>query len=291
MYYPYFRGKQFDLLAIKELVKAGGLSKQIVPIIEPVKQSKTLLQTLELLRETQHPFYLIDNPESGAFLTTEGQAILQELARGHRGHILTEPLTTADQEDRTLWYAKSVTPLKESDPQFLQGRFLVPPEMRILRQLQGASELILLEDVFTRLPRNSYYREFEEELFTNRHHNYATRGFGGFGDFSLDNRIYYEQGYPDRDLCLHLVYPDQNGQLRVHHFTSPPDSDEERLSQKEKFLLLMESVISSLQEGILPPTRGLELLTKAAFAERFPGMGVMRKAVIMHHLEVMGTVL
>ncbi|RGW12894.1 sce7725 family protein [Enterococcus asini] len=89
MYYPYLRGKQFDLLALKELVKAERLKKTIVPVIEPVKQSKTLLQTLEVFRQKGQPFYLIDNPQAGDFLTETGLETLQELAQGHRAHIIT----------------------------------------------------------------------------------------------------------------------------------------------------------------------------------------------------------
>jgi hypothetical protein len=42
MYYPYLRGKQFDLLALKESLQRHVLSPKIVPIIEPVRDSATL---------------------------------------------------------------------------------------------------------------------------------------------------------------------------------------------------------------------------------------------------------
>lgn len=42
MYYPYLRGKQFDLLALKESLNRGLLSTKIQPIIEPVRDSATL---------------------------------------------------------------------------------------------------------------------------------------------------------------------------------------------------------------------------------------------------------
>lgn len=46
MYYPLLRGRQNELLAIKELLDASALSSKIVPVIEPVKLSPTLVNTL-----------------------------------------------------------------------------------------------------------------------------------------------------------------------------------------------------------------------------------------------------
>lgn len=51
MYYPYLRGKQFDLLALKESVNRGLLSKRIEPIIEPVRDSATLKGVVELFQK------------------------------------------------------------------------------------------------------------------------------------------------------------------------------------------------------------------------------------------------
>ena len=37
MYFPYFRGRQYELLALKELVKYSLLGKSVIPVVEPVK--------------------------------------------------------------------------------------------------------------------------------------------------------------------------------------------------------------------------------------------------------------
>ncbi|XFE28377.1 sce7725 family protein [Listeria innocua] len=47
MYYPYLRGKQFDLLALKEALSRGLLSNKIHPVIEPVRDSATLKNVIE----------------------------------------------------------------------------------------------------------------------------------------------------------------------------------------------------------------------------------------------------
>ena len=43
IYFPYLRGRQFELIALRELVEKGVLSSRITPIIEPVKLSSTLV--------------------------------------------------------------------------------------------------------------------------------------------------------------------------------------------------------------------------------------------------------
>ena len=47
MYFPILRGRQFELLALRELLNKGVLSNQVIPIIEPVKVSTTFVKTIE----------------------------------------------------------------------------------------------------------------------------------------------------------------------------------------------------------------------------------------------------
>ncbi len=291
-YYPFLRGKQFDLLALKELSLNGLLSPSVIPVIEPAKSSKTLFQTVALMEKQGQPFYLIDNPRAGDFLTETGLEELGRLAKGHRSHILNEPLslesptTALSSEPPVLWIADSAAPLKESDPESIrQSCFLAAPEFRILRLLKHSQKVVVSQDPFTRLPRNSYYREAADELF---YGDLCEQNDWEISDFLMDSRIYYEQSYPDRDLCLHLSYQEEKNQLRVRHFVSPQDPEAAVRSQKEKFLLLMTEVQEFFSQR--PATAGLQLLFNAHTEGRFPGMGVLRKAAVMHHLQTMSRI-
>lgn len=44
MYFPYLRGRQFELIALRELLEGKRISEKVIPIIEPVKPSSTLLK-------------------------------------------------------------------------------------------------------------------------------------------------------------------------------------------------------------------------------------------------------
>lgn len=39
MYFPYLRGRQYELIALRELINNDKLSEHVTPIIEPVKVS------------------------------------------------------------------------------------------------------------------------------------------------------------------------------------------------------------------------------------------------------------
>lgn len=54
MYYPYLRGKQYELIAVRELIEKKLISKNVVPIIEPIKETATLRSTLETGIENNH---------------------------------------------------------------------------------------------------------------------------------------------------------------------------------------------------------------------------------------------
>ena len=51
MYFPYLRGKQFELIAIRELVEMMSATGKIIPIIEPVKEVASYKKTFEALHQ------------------------------------------------------------------------------------------------------------------------------------------------------------------------------------------------------------------------------------------------
>ncbi|MBL1229189.1 sce7725 family protein [Enterococcus sp. BWB1-3] len=279
MYYPYFRGKQFDLLALTALLEKERLSRNILPIIEPVKNSNALKKLLSESQKKQHPFYLIQNPQSGDFLTAEGVDFLNSLPSAN-ALIIKQPIETLDETPELLIVNES-TPILESDWLNNQTAVLLPEEFRLLQKIKGPK--ILSQDVFTRLPKTIFYQEVPDELFSTTHLSYKKRGFVGFSDFSIDSRIYYEGGYPSPILSLHLVYF-EGRVLRIHHFLS----SEEAPSQQDKFFELMNEVTDWLKKLCGDtPTLGIQLLIDSVNIQKFPGMGVMRKAAVMHHLELM----
>lgn len=282
VYYPYFRGKQFDLLALKTLAQSEKLSENIQPVIEPVKNSATLQGTLKELTKKERSFYLIDNPQAGDFLTEDGLQQLAEITVP-KAHII-DSLWEGAKDPQLLVADKAAAITRFSANLVSEVPVIVPLEFRILEKVSGPK--ILSEDPFTRV-RNSFYPENRDESFTDSYRTFRRRGFVGFSDFTLDSRIYYDKSYPSRTLVLHLTYPTST-EVRIRHFTAAA----EEIPFKEQYFQIMEQVLS--EESRLfgeERTAGLQLLVDAYEAARFPGMGVMRKAAVMHHLEIIGRVL
>ena len=68
MYFPYFRGRQYELLALKELASQKLISESIIPIVEPIKQIPALKNALKAFNDTGLPIGIIVNPEVGGLV-------------------------------------------------------------------------------------------------------------------------------------------------------------------------------------------------------------------------------
>lgn len=69
MYFPYVRGRQYELLALRELALNNLLGSTVIPIVEPVKLSPTLVNTMEDFIKLEQPIAIIGDPSVGSFLS------------------------------------------------------------------------------------------------------------------------------------------------------------------------------------------------------------------------------
>ena len=68
MYFPILRGRQFELLALRECVNKNLLSNKIIPIVEPVKVSSTYTKTVDSFIKAGKPIAVIRNPQVGSWI-------------------------------------------------------------------------------------------------------------------------------------------------------------------------------------------------------------------------------
>lgn len=69
MYIPYLRARQFELIALRELLEHHKIDKNILPLIEPVKLTPTLILTIEAFIQARQTLAVILNPTVGSFST------------------------------------------------------------------------------------------------------------------------------------------------------------------------------------------------------------------------------
>jgi len=78
MYFPYVRGRQYELLALKELIMTERLSEHITPILEPVKLSSTLSKTMEEFVKRNRNLCVICNPAVGSFNSDMNDELIEQ---------------------------------------------------------------------------------------------------------------------------------------------------------------------------------------------------------------------
>lgn len=301
MYYPYLRGRQNELLAIRELSSCSLLSKNVVPIIEPVKLSPTLVSTVQKFNIDNRRLVLIGNPKVGSYSSDarnpknlKNLESLKDAIKNSefisRGWIVDKQTS----EKINSWVengfpVEAITCLclnadniRHLDGVGIRGYKSVIPYAPAFRRIRG--DRILLEDAFNKMPRNADYAENEDEFFSNTHLYYMEDGFIGFSDYSIIGEEYNESGFAPHAVAIHIVYFDSGKELRVHHFVSK-DSDDIR-DPAGKFYQALTDLVE-WNKTMKQDTVAIKKFEEIFEAQTYPGLGVIKKLSIMHHLELM----
>lgn len=294
-YYPYLRGRMYDLLALKTLCEQGQLGAHVIPIIEPVRDSKELQRTVQAFIKAQQPFSLISNPQVSVYglNSTKLHPLpdLRDLPFFHPAAILAadfnRDFVTASTGQQSLLIARNYRLLNayRADPLLKQTTLAIGAEAR-LHALAG-NHGILLTDSLTTPDHVADYAQLADEFFAPAYWHRSPVGFDGFGDYSLIGHRYFDKGMPSRAIALHVIYVTADGQLRIHHFVSTSNAN--MRGQKQKFFEALTQLVAWAPAHLtgLNRTPALEQLLAYAQASRFPGLGIVKKLSLMHHLQLM----
>jgi hypothetical protein len=300
MYFPYFRGRQYEMLALRELVSGRLLSKSVVPVVEPVKLTSTFEGTLRAFTDTQSRIALIFNPTVGEFagadnfvdvyntrvgtITNVAPALLMSKNTGDvlqalttKGVMQSDITAILDKRDFLEEYKKYFA---DTAPQYT----LFPDERQIRRTVMQGK--VIFEDKFVKQDKNSDYQNNPDEFFSEDHLYYLDEGYTGFGDYSVVGNIYDESGFAPRAVAIHIVYFDDNNILRIRHFVSDSNMGIEDVAGKyyEAVVKLADWYNDGQQQQL---TSALSTLLDHAANGYYPGLPTIKKLTIMHHLELM----
>lgn len=298
MYFPYFRGRQYELLALRDLVDRELVSRKIVPIIEPVKYSPTLKKTLDLFSAQNHPLGLIFNPEVGEFskkekfldkFHQEDQVVTDNLFPtfiSNKNAVESFRLFSEKESDKNIDTINIVSNqsiedytniLEISDP-----KFSLLPDERDFRRLNQSGK-ILFRDNFNKKLRNADYPADEE--FTKDNLYYSEEGCLGFGDYSIIGSGYTENGFAPYAVAIHIVYIKQDNSLWIKHFIS--DSNTDISDVAGKFSEAVEKLADWYRDGNhRQQTYALDTLMQYHESGSYPGLPTIKKLSVMHHLEL-----
>jgi hypothetical protein len=145
----------------------------------------------------------------------------------------------------------------------------------------------MFENKFTKQDKNSDYSKKIDEFFSDDHLFYSTEGYIGFGDYSIIGNDYNEGGFAPYAVAIHIVYFNENNELRVHHFVS--DSNNDTKNTSEKFYEAVSKLANWYSNGNQSQsTTALNILLSHYANETYPGLPTLKKLSVMHHLELMG---
>lgn len=301
MYFPYLRGRQFELIALRELVEKGVLSSRITPIIEPVKLSSTLVKTIEAYGENSKQLAIITNPKVGSFSSDAKEEKNQKLKESfsaslkENNNILYMYLLRASSKPEkfiakyadnmgTICNDKDAIPVYETNFSETDVKFnLIPDESGFRRKVR--KNRVLLADKFNKQERNNDYMEIDDEPFSEDHLYYSEDGYVGFADYSVVGEEYNETGFAPYAVAIHIVYFDTDESLRVKHFVS--DSNDDISDPAGKFQEALSKLVEWNAEKKLD-TVAMKEFEDLYRREAYPGLGTVKKLSIMHHLELIG---
>lgn len=301
MYFPYLRGRQFELIALRELVEKGVLSSRITPIIEPVKLSSTLVKTIETYGKNSKQLAIITNPKVGSFSSDAKEEKNQKLKESlsaslkENNNILYMYLLRASSKPEkfiakhadnmgTICNDKDAIPVYETNFSETDIKFnLIPDESGFRRKVR--KNRVLLADKFNKQERNNDYIEIDDEPFSEDHLYYSEDGYVGFADYSVVGEGYNETGFAPYAVAIHIVYFDTDESLRVKHFVS--DSNDDISDPAGKFQEALEKLVEWNEEKQLD-TVAMKEFEDLYRREAYPGLGTVKKLSIMHHLELIG---
>lgn len=300
MYFPYFRGRQFELIALRELVGNSLLSKKVIPVIEPVKLSSTIINTIRIFEENERKMGIIVNPQVGGFcneLNKGKNSMLKERfekAMESPAIIATHILNAHSKEELaqertelhkliTICQNKDYIPAYENIFSSIKPQFnLILDESVFRRKIKDNK--VLLDNKFKKRDRNSDYADNIDEPFSEDHLYYEDDGYIGFSDYSVIGDEYIESGFAPYAVAIHIVYFDKEKSLRIRHFVS--DTNDDISDPAKKFEEAVGKLVNwNKQEGL--NTTGIRTFEHLYNEEMYPGLGTVKKLSIMHHLELM----
>lgn len=298
MYFPYFRGRQYELLALKELASNALISNKIVPVIEPVKIIPALNNALSAFQKASLPIGFVLNPEVGEYagnpdaithiagIANSFSNIVPALLINHNVTKVLEHMPSKNVDIENALVVLTEPDFLPDYDVLIEDKWpeytLCPYERNINRRV--TQNAVLFEEHFNKKPRNADYPE--DELFSNDHLDYNLDHYIGFGDYSIIGKEYVESGFAPYAVAIHIVYFTDRNSLRIRHFVS--DSREDTSDVAGKFYEAISKLYSWYNDSNMENqlTFGLGVMLDHYSNKTYPGLPTLKKLSIMHHLEL-----
>ena len=307
MYYPYVRGKQFELILLRD--NAEFLAKNnIHPIIEPVKSDFTALKrAMKAMNENSVDCTLIVNPRAGQEPVSSSSILteliedefkkLKNISVGYMLHAESNinNLVTLLKKHRNFNFsilhygytngkklAAAIDGYENIKSHIFIDGFAGKLYQRHLKK--DGTKRVLIRNGFKPQKKNAHYPPSEH--FSDLHITFPDEGMDGFGDYLIVGDDYTETGGPAYAVAIHLTYLDTDDDMFIYHFISyQTDSPTD---PGGKFLEAITKLVKAIKKPKSPIFKSracaeyLELYQK----QHYPGLGYVKKLSMQHHIEL-----
>ena len=303
MYYPYLRGKQNELILLRENAELISKSK-ILPIIEPVKANlNPLIKCLTALINAECEFTVIINPTCGDHENDNNELITRlndedifKYAKLNIALICDENISIDKIKDyldlhselpiMIIHYgfsdAKALTNLLSEYNNINTQIFIEEFAQKRYRKAFSEYDRVLIRDGFKKRSNKDHP---QVEHFSELHIMYDDEGMRGFGDFLINGDEYSETGGPAYAVAIHLTYLDSSddNDMFIKHYVSNTNSSP--ADPGGKFLEALNKLVNDTNSNIFKSNAILEF-KKLYDRQHFPGLGSVKKLSIQHHIEL-----
>lgn len=304
MYFPFLRGKQWELQAVLESKQLIINSGRIIPVIEPLNFRASANAVSNLIQGGARLIIII-NPQVGN-LSGSGIDLYKPFLDSIEnkdlitlGYFITENTSLVDLQFAINEFSDFSFALIHNTNSGLKNELLnidsVSYHMfmdgRVSAGYQAAfinTRRVLIRDCFISQPRNVDYcgDEYFSDLFSTFSPNYY-----GFGDYQIVGSK-FSRGGPAHAVALHLTYLKEpyGGEIWVRHFIS--DDTETSSNVQGKYFQALNKLVKFLnQYKNTPNTAGATEYRQNLAEGRFHGLGYPKKVSIKHHFELISQLL
>lgn len=302
MYYPLLRGRQFELIALRELSLENAIQGFVYPIIEPVKKSLNSLDLAnKIFYENGQVNYFILNPEVGEkkgdtdhylefFNQLEHCSFKPAFHFRNNGQYILSKIEQYNLQDCLLVGNNEIQSTDDEFKDVIEnpafGKVVIdePDRNRDLKTyLQGLEHVkfIRLDDPFEPEPRNSNFLPIESHRFSEEHKYFSIDNFDGFADYTVLTSNFIEGGSSPRAVVIHFTYMNSDDQIWIRHFTS--NTNDSIANVQGKFGEAAQKAVEYCQENNLKNT-AIDELIDYYDKGHYPGLGTIKKISIKNHL-------
>ncbi len=309
-YYPYLRGKQFELLALRAFSNDSPGNQNICPIIEPVRTSFSSigLAVGEMLKHSLQ-FACVLNPEEGEFKHQPGVDLLHEVSAlsDSLGSWIPAYIYRKENDQEILAHARSrrlegimiIAPdslpsdskIVELARESVVSYIVISPDdtaRRVKIDLQALKKTIIrLDDKFNAQKKNADYLNMVDEAFSEEPFYHHGDGYDGFADYTTLPKTLSVGGMLPYAVAIHLTYLKSDDSIHIHHFVS--NTNDSTSDIPKKFFEAVQKVEAFYAN--VPQQKAITTLINMLNESKYPGLGTIKKLSIHAHLELMDSII